>query len=190
MKIRSNGFDYTHHYYAIYEISAYAEAQCALYWSLNPRCLHYLHRIDSTIDNIGIKSFPVPRIRVSHLTASQSQEKTSAGIAPGPQCSSNWFPGPSRQRDARDSRPSARYDQRREKKTGEKGKKIRVLDTYRYEWPFADRPGVSSTKLHPEFQYSAYHISTLKRRQHCRGITLSLLCKPTLLTDYREFRLW
>ncbi|EFN71369.1 Glutamate receptor, ionotropic kainate 2 [Camponotus floridanus] len=49
-------------------------------------------------------------------------------------------------------------------------------------------PGPVPTKLHPEFQYSAYHISTLKRRQHRPGITLRLLCpcKPTLPTDYRD----
>lgn len=81
----------------------------------------------------------------------------------------------------------ARYDQLR-KKEEKKRKKIRVLDTYRYEWPFADHPGASPTKLHPEFQYSPYHISTLKRRQRCPGITLRLLCpcKPTLPTDYRD----
>lgn len=85
------------------------------------------------------------------------------------------------------SRPPARYDQKG-KKREEKGKKSEFSIHTDMNGRSQIAPGPVPTKLHPEFQYSAYHISTLKRRQHRPGITLRLLCpcKPTLPTDYRD----
>lgn len=72
------------------------------------------------------------------------------------------------------SRPQACCDQLEKKK--EKEKKTEFSIYVPMYMIVRGAPRGYPTKLHSEFQYSAYHISTLKRRQRCPGITLRFLC--------------